>query len=235
MRSLAPFKTIHGMLTFWLFLAAFLPLLTFSAILIEQRTRFIKEEAFHKLEAIRDLKVESVNDWFNDTIIHLKAAASDETAHLIETVLANDQDDETLNHLRDVLKSFLALRTQFTEIMVLHPVSGKVLTSTNPAHEREFRGNTSIFSEVSRQRDIFIQDIHYSTLVHGLRMSLAAPVFKDKEMGREMIGIMVADVRLEELNEVLQNRTGLGTTGETLIVNQDVLAVNQLRWHGNAP
>ena len=37
------------------------------------------------------------------------------------------------------------------------------------------------------------------------------------------------------LYSMLLDRIGLGETGETLIVNEDVLALNELRWYENAP
>ncbi len=61
MKKRIGFKTLKGRLTFWFLLVALLPLVAVSTVISLQRTRIIKENAFHKLTAIRDLKVGEVN------------------------------------------------------------------------------------------------------------------------------------------------------------------------------
>ncbi|MCD4681377.1 MAG: response regulator, partial [Bacteroidales bacterium] len=56
------------------------------------------------------------------------------------------------------------------------------------------------------------------------------------EHNQHIIGIVVARIDLDRsLYKLLNNRVGLGETGETLIVNEDVLVLSQLRWYDNAP
>ena len=51
-----------------------------------------------------------------------------------------------------------------------------------------------------------------------------------------IVAILVARIDLEHsLYELLLERAGMGNTGETLIINQDVVALNELRWYPDAP
>jgi signal transduction histidine kinase len=65
-------------------------------------------------------------------------------------------------------------------------------------------------------------------------MAFSIPIFSFMDVDR-VIGIIVGRVNLETtLYRMLSNRTGIGSTGETLIVNKDSIAINELRWHRDA-
>lgn len=235
MRDPLEFRSIRGRLTFWFFLVALLPLLAFGIILVEQRSRFLKQEAFSKLAAIRDLKIRSIERWLEDSIGDMRILATGENAAMIDTAVEPNRNPEILNRLRDNLKSFMLHDGRYLEILVLHPVTGKVVTSTDIRREGEDYSSSPNYSEPLRRKDLFIYDIHMSTRDNRLSMCFAQPVFGTKPSGKEIVGIVVADVNTNDLNDLLQNRIGMGTTGETLIVNHDVLALNRLRWYENAP
>ena len=75
--------------------------------------------------------------------------------------------------------------------------------------------------------------IYYSKTIHRPTMTFSMPIYgKDKNI----VGILVSRINLEQsLYKLLLDRTGMGNTGETLIVNQDVVALNELRWYPDAP
>ncbi len=67
-------------------------------------------------------------------------------------------------------------------------------------------------------------------------MTFSIPIFCIPHDREHISGILVARVDLKKsLYFLLLNRTGMGETGETLIVNKEVVALNDLRWHTDAP
>ena len=67
-----------------------------------------------------------------------------------------------------------------------------------------------------------------------MTMTMSIPIFNIEK--NTIIGIFVARIDLKNsLYKMLFDRVGLGKTGETLIVNKDVVALNELRWYDNAP
>jgi HAMP domain-containing protein len=87
-----------------------------------------------------------------------------------------------------------------------------------------------------RTEELFIKDIHYSKEINDFLMTFSIPIFSTNKDERHIIAILVAQVDLKNsLYKILLDRTGLGKTGETLIVNKDGLALNELRWYENAP
>ena len=87
MKKRIGFKTLKSRLIFWFLLVALVPLIAVSAVISLQRTRVIKENAFHKLTAIRDLKVDQVNDWIDERISDLRAISQDKEIRALGVAL----------------------------------------------------------------------------------------------------------------------------------------------------
>ena len=68
----------------------------------------------------------------------------------------------------------------------------------------------------------------------GSKMIVVTPIFSG-EKGAEPIGVIIAKMRTEEINEILLNRSGLGETGEVYLVNEDFLMMSESRFIENAP
>ena len=67
-------------------------------------------------------------------------------------------------------------------------------------------------------------------------MVFSIPIYCLRHNGEHITGILAARVDLKHsLYALLLNRTGMGDTSETLIVNKDVVALNELRWRKRAP
>jgi CheY-like chemotaxis protein len=91
-------------------------------------------------------------------------------------------------------------------------------------------------SEFLRIKGFYIKNIYYSRMYNAPSMDFAIPIRSIQDQGKHIIGILVARARLEKsLYALLLNRIGLGKTGETLIVNKDVMALSELRTQKNAP
>ncbi len=68
----------------------------------------------------------------------------------------------------------------------------------------------------------------------GSKMIVVTPIFSG-EKGADPIGVIIAKMRTEEINEILLNRSGLGETGEVYLVNEDFLMMSESRFIENAP
>ncbi|MDH4028662.1 MAG: HAMP domain-containing protein, partial [Nitrospirota bacterium] len=115
------------------------------------------------------------------------------------------------------------------------PHTLKIMASTREEDEGLDYSKYPYFTEILKAGNLFIKDIYYSGKEKRPSMAFSIPVY-GLNNSKVMIGIIVAGIDLEtSLYELLLNRTGMGETGETLIVNRDIVAVNELRWHKDAP
>ena len=68
----------------------------------------------------------------------------------------------------------------------------------------------------------------------GSKMIVVVPIFSQQK-GEGPIGVIIAKMRMDEINQILLNRSGLGETGETYLVNADYLMISESRFIEGAP
>jgi signal transduction histidine kinase/HAMP domain-containing protein len=239
MKKLFGFERIRTQLTVALLLVALVPLVIVGLVIYEQQVQSIKAEAFNKLQGIRDIKVHEVEDWIRQRSIDVSVMSGDEeTRHAAEALATDDESPEARDAIRRA--NALVRRVQkgygvYEEIFVVSANSGKIVLSTDASHLGEDRSDDVRFQEPLRTGELFIRDIYFSTAFGKPSMALSAPVFGVGE-ARKAVGVLIARVGLENsLYDLLLDRTGMGKTGETLIVNQDSIALNELRYRERAP
>jgi signal transduction histidine kinase len=234
------FKGIRARLTFWFFIMAMVPLIMVNIVIYIHIVHSMKVSIFSNIEAVRDLKVNEVNHWLNERITDVRTIASSDEIRILEEL---DIDKEEKRHpdiaivskARILLNRYLENYDDFHEFLIVSPFTKNIMVSTKQEIEGELYAKDNQVSEVLEFKDLAITDIHYSDRLNKPSMAFSVPVFSSMHSNR-IIGILVANINLEaSLYEILLNRTGVGMTGETLLVNKKGMALNKLRWHDNTP
>ena len=232
------FNSLRARLTFWFLAVTVLSLATVVTIIYFQRASAIRDEEFVKLQVVRDLKVVQLSSWIEGRADDLIVAAGDHEIRALEIVFNENGDDSqatTLATARGLLQRHLDHYSSYKELFVINASSGAVVISTDASQEGSDMSTASFFTEPLRTRQAHIEDIYYSETEQRPAMAFSIPIFCLHHEGEHLIGVLVARVDLDDsLFPLLEDRTGMGETGETLIVNQDVLALNDLRWHEDA-
>lgn len=233
------FKSVRSRLTFWFLAVAIMPLLIFFCVVYGMRVEKLKEKELNKLSAIRDLKVEQINGWLDGNTADIENIAGiHQFRRFLEEFHNNREyvpDPAVVNAVQKRLEQYASSFLVFPEISILHPETGVVLTSSNKACEGENRSREAYFQEALGTGRTYIQDVTYSTVEHRAIMTASTPIRCLKHNSEHVIGVLIARIDLNHsLYKLLKNRTGLGMTGETYIVNRDGLVLSELRWHEDA-
>lgn len=233
------FKSIRTRLTFWFLILTLLPLFIVTIITFNQLARSIEQETFNKLIAIRDLKIGELNNWLNEKTGDLYTMSGDFEIrgldHILDKHVKSPENIEKLNIARKLLNRYQESYKDYEEMFFVGTNTGLVEISSNKDSEGNNKSLDPYFTVPLKTGKIYIKDIYYSKTLKKATMTFSYPVFCLSH-GTHIIGIIVARINLDRsLFSLLRNRIGLGKTGETLIVNKDAVALNELRWHENAP
>ncbi|MCP4118088.1 MAG: response regulator [Desulfobacteraceae bacterium] len=239
MKKLA-FNSIRSNLTFWFVILGLTPLFLGIGITYKQQVRSLKQDAFAKLVAIRDLKVKELELWLTERTGDLKIISFDnELVDLEKIVFKEEKDQKDLKaygNITRLLSRYLKNYGAYNELFIINPRTGVVEISTNRNSRGMDKSDDSYFTQPMQTRGLFIKDVYSSKAIARNSMTFSIPIFCSQHDQQHILGILVARVDLKHsLYVLLQNRIGLGKTGETLIVNKDLIALNELRWQGNAP
>ncbi|MEI7500010.1 MAG: response regulator [Bacteroidota bacterium] len=234
------FSSIRTNLTFWFLLLALSPLIIGMIITYRVDLKNSEEKTLEKLTAIRDLKVGQVETWIAEREGDLNVIARTCDLMALKQVLnesgINGKANSDKKMIRDILASYQKSYLVYKEIFIVNAKTGIVEISTNAFLEGLNKSNDSYFEEPLKTNRLYIKDIYYSPTTNENTMAFSVPLHGSVQNNSEIIGVIVARVDLHNsLYQLLLNRTGLGKTGETLIVNKDMVALNELRWYQNAP
>lgn len=233
------FKTLRSRLIFWFLLLSFLPLTIALTVTFIQRVEVIKKREFEKLTAIRDLKVQQISRWMEERLADLMVVSGDYEVRNLEHTLGKSNYSETdfqnIKIVKDVIRRSLKNYGDYEEIFVINAKTGKVEASTKDENAGKNVSTDPYFTGPRETGRSYIKDIYYNLEEGEEEMTFSAPVFSLTN-SEEIIAVIVLEIDLQNsLYKLLNNKVGLGKTGETLIVNKEVMALNRLQWYDNAP
>ncbi len=234
------FKSIRSRVSFWFFILVVIALLATIFVIYSQRTKDIKLQAIEKLTVIRDLKVQRLTDWIKTKERDIRTLSENTEIRALEAIFKTDkkteQDLTIIENIRKTLERYLENYPDYYELFIINPDTGIVEISTDRSTEGEDRLKDDYFNKPLESKELYIKDIYYSSTLHRPALTFSIPVFCLAHKGEHIAGILVTRINLQNsFYPYLQDVTGMGETGETLIVNKDVIALNELRWEEDAP
>ncbi|MDP8221079.1 MAG: ATP-binding protein, partial [Candidatus Stygibacter frigidus] len=234
------FRKTKNRIMFWFLLIAIIPMFFTAIYLYIEQVDELKRMNYKKLEAIRDLKVDRLKNWIAERKGDLEVTSRDfdltDLENLSDCSEPANVEAGLINRVRDILQNYRKNFPDYNEIFVMDPATGKIIISTKQYREGLDKSDDEFFTVPIKTRELFLKDIYYSSDIEGNALGFSIPIFCRKHGGEHIVGVLAARVNLDySLYNLLQLRTGLGNSGETLIVNHNMLALNKLRWYDNAP
>ncbi|MCD4748822.1 MAG: HAMP domain-containing protein [Thermoanaerobaculales bacterium] len=227
-------------LAIWFLVVALVPLLGTAALTYFQQVRTIKENVFDKLSAVRDLKVRELSNWIEERRGDIRTASGDNEIRRLGGPLHSEirsfEQETTIEAVRELFRRYLANYGAFTEMFLIDAHTGRIAISSDPSSEGFDCRKNPYFTTPLETGELFIKDIYRSETLDRPAAVFSIPVFCLEHGGEHLIGVLVARIDLERsLYRLLQENSGMGRTGETLIVNSDGMVLSELLHYENAP
>lgn len=108
---------------------------------------------------------------------------------------------------------------KITHVSLIDRVTGQIIVSSAPEWVGKIRNVSSFFLE--GKKDVFVSDIFLSLSMRRPTMVISAPVTRDGEL----LGVIAVHADFDELSGIMLERTGLGETTETFLVNNSNLLI----------
>ncbi len=180
-----------------------------------------------KLEVIAELKEHEIESFMASLKFDMGIIASD-------PYFQNNTENDNFHQLEEEMEDLLSNTDIFTYIMVLDQ-NGEVLVSiADEGNELPYsRGedlSTRIYFTLINAHNTdpdyrMITDFRVS-LAGDVVINVGAPIFNE---GSEFLGMITAVVSLDSISNLLHDSTGLGTTGETYLLNNQKQLVSTMR------
>jgi len=143
-------------------------------------------------------------------------------------LLSTSQDspgyNERFQTVKKELSSSIGIDPEIIHISLMNKQGGVVCSTDKTMVGLINKSTQKIFS--GPKKGVYVSDIHFFQDGEKPVISIAAPIIKNDEL----LGAITAITDLKELFEILEDRTGLGETGEIYLVNKDYYMISPSRF-----
>lgn len=189
------------------------------------------QSVFDRLEAVATLKEDNLNRWIDEQRQDMVFIAwSPEVRTQTAKLFSYDKSDPEFQAAYNRLSEYLAFVTTNTssdlqEISILAERNGWVVLSTEKRNEGEGRSNEPYFTQ--GRSGTYVQHFAISRRTGKPTMIIATPVFN---IDGKRIAVLAAQFDLARIDRLILERTGLGRSGETYLVNPAHIFVSEARF-----
>jgi len=222
--------TLEARLIFWVTAICLVPLTLMTTVIYFQRVKVAKQLLFDKLSAVSSLRQEQINASLDNLAIVTSTLASDHSVYQAASTLLQKgrpagpgEGAEALVLFRGYLNSY---ETASAASVVAN--GGNVLLSTSDGRRGVSIAKAGFVATAVRDQIPTYGEVYLSEIDGTPSLDVAAPI---KGAGGTVPAAVVVHYNLRKLLfTIMENRTGMGETGESLLVNRDAVALTDL--HG---
>lgn len=182
------------------------------------------EHVKYHLSSVATLKENAINDWLSRQRHEMEERTENPAMIAAVTALmAGPQGSDEYLAARQTLAEEVREMTALESMYPAHFIdaeTGTVLVSSDPGLEGASLADADYF--LGGRAGLFVSDARYSSTLDRSTLVVSAPV---RDSGGRVTAVLAGHVALERLNEAMQERSGLGETGETFLVNSDGVPV----------
>ncbi|WP_181280680.1 ATP-binding protein [Aphanothece hegewaldii] len=184
----------------------------------------LKQAAFDRLRVTATLKEEEITRWFEDQKEDfLLLTKFPDIQNNFQIILSHSPSDPVYQKadqlLEKYIKDVVAIKLPFKEVCILDR-SNRIILSTNSQRE----GNYEILANVTyidqiKANEPFTPIFHVSSVTGKPSVTLSTPIRNKKGL---RIGLILANLSLDRIDQIVRESTGLGQSGETYLVGSIV-------------
>ncbi len=234
------FRSVRTRQAFWFLVVSLGPLLLVATVLYFQRAAALRVDEIDKLETIRDLKVREIEGWLDEREGDVAVVAGDLEVRGLAGLAGrardswSDEERARVEGVRGLLARYVEHYAVYAEVCLVDAASGAVVVSSDPSRDGLVEPSRALLAGPLQSGEPYIGDVHVEPGRDEPTMVLAGPVRGPG--GGAPFGVVAMRVDLRRsLFPKMMDYTGLGTTGETLLVDRERVAINELRWPPHAP
>jgi signal transduction histidine kinase len=200
------------------FLLLILSVSTVSYLVYVQATATLTQSVFDRLHAVSILKEDGLNRWVDQQRLDLVFIAWQPEVRTQAGNLLGDSatpGDRALAHqyLADYLKFVVTSVSDSDELMVMD-LNGYVILSTQEQHDGQLHAQDLFF--IQGRSSTYVQPVYISPETGRPTITVSTPLF---DQNKRRVGVLAGQLNLARVDRIIMERTGLGTSGETYLVN----------------
>jgi len=211
------FGTLNSLLIICISLIAVIIALYSFALTSEN---ILEEAVFNHLETIAQAKASHIDSYLEKEVDTIEASAKN---WFFEEELAKGIGEENLLVIQKELEDLFDVSSDYIELFLLDK-EGTVVASTDAKFIGLDESNKKYFTEPKKNMKGYIADVYEA----GEEEEEGAYLVSSSVIRHDSIdfaGVLIARIKLDSLEKITTDRTGLGETGEIYLINKDYFMI----------
>ena len=188
----------------------------------------LRSATISELQATALEKQAALNKWVEDERSGIALMAADPaTIESAAALIGAPPGSPEAQAARDKFVAEIQPRVaggEFLDVILIHPQTGQVIAATDPSEEGKFKEDRPYF--LNGKTGPYVQNPFYSVALQSTAMTASAPL---RTLDRRLLGVLVGRLNLDEMNAIINRRTGLRQTDDAYLINTSSLFVTQPR------
>jgi len=215
-------RSLRARLIAYFLLLSTVTVLIVGGVVFFRATDDLTNGIYARLDAVAAIKADALDRWIDEqtrNVVYVGAIPGfgDDARTFLDPTAAAGTSSEAAARLRTDLATIVSKTADAEEIYILD-LDGKVRLSTLADHEGAPQGSEPFFADGSSHTTV--QNVYTSSLTGRPTITVATPLF-DQDGGGQRVAVLAANLSLQRLDRIVQERTGLGDTGRTYLVGPD--------------
>ena len=213
-------KSLMSRLVIYFLLLSMVTVLGVAAVAFQSAKTSMQQLIFEQLEVTATLKERALNLWVENQKNATFSLAQLPDIKTATKILVTDDPSSQLwqdahTQIRQYMASVLATKPDFQEVQILRATGGQIVFSTNPKSEGQYRDQEKYFQ--SGIYKTFVQNLYISSITNKLNLTISTPI---KGSNQDVFGVLVVHLNMKKMEEIVFDKTGLKTTGETYLFDR---------------
>ena len=211
------------------FLLSFLMALVLTAVSVVFSVRSAMERVTEQMNGIADTKVQALEQWVEERESDVAVLADLREVQADGRILCSLNSSSVARAAGEDLLGLLTSLTpqdkELAEVMVVTDDGGRVVFSTDPSSVGQYRTLETFFTE--GRNATYVGSVGTSPDNLQPTLTISTPI---RSVNGDPIGVLAANLDLDTMDKVAEDRTGLGSGGEAYLVDRYNVFVSSRRF-----
>jgi len=196
--------------------------------LYQQTSTEMIHVVYSNLASATEFKAEHIKTYLGGIKRETTQGASRVTfSKLLTTDKSSPDYQLALNSAQNSIEQLQKTNPYYDEVFLMG-MDAKIVISSDKDKIGADKSSDLFFT--SGQKEVAIREVYYSNVTGKPQLGATSPVF---DSSGKVVGVYAARINPDELNDIMDDRNGLGTSGEMVLVNRQSYAITPLRYKEN--
>ncbi|HKA32301.1 MAG TPA: cache domain-containing protein, partial [Candidatus Binatia bacterium] len=227
--------TIRDKLTLWFLFLSLAPVFATALLAYTISRTSLQTEIYNKLDAVADNKSYILSDWSKTHLSEAAALTSNDALkdllsssfRIVYPDLAAKTDAERMRRVKDLIMARQETNASYVDVMIAD-TEGTIVASSSKSLLQQGKNLKDVgVSGIPEGDALSVTPVFFSSAAQQHVMIILAPIHDNNA---KVVGRVALEVELRPIQRLIEERSGLGQSGEVIIVDRGRRLLTQSRF-----